>query len=126
MKNTVIIFDDNTEILQICSIILEAKGFRVVTETSCENVIEKIMSASAHVVMMDNIIPQTGGMEATQVIKKTTTTSHIPVIFSSASQNVATLSQQAGAEYFLEKPFDISQLEDTIRLALDKRLPAAC
>jgi len=50
MKNTVIIFDDDAEILQICSLIQEAKGFRIVTENNCENVVEKIIHADAHVI----------------------------------------------------------------------------
>ena len=60
MKNTIIIFDDDAEILQICAIILESKGFRVVTANNCDNVAQKIIDAGAHVILMDNSIPQSG------------------------------------------------------------------
>ena len=120
MKNTVVIFDDDAEILQICAIILESKGFRVVTETNCGNVSEKILNASADVVLMDNSIPDIGGIAATKLIKETSSTKHIPVIFFSANSNVATLSEQAGAEYYLAKPFDISELEEMVLKALQK------
>lgn len=118
MKNTIIIFDDDAEILQICSIILEARGFTVVTENNCENVAQKVLASGAQVVLMDNSIPQAGGIAATREIKQTGSTKNIPVIFFSANSNVATMSQQAGAEFYLAKPFDISELEETVSQAL--------
>jgi DNA-binding NtrC family response regulator len=120
MKNTIIIFDDDAEILQICAIILESKGYKVVTANNCDDVARKIMDAGAHVILMDNSIPQDGGIAATQIIKGTEATKNIPVIFFSANFNVETLSQQAGAEYFLAKPFDIAQLEFLVTEALKK------
>jgi two-component system, OmpR family, alkaline phosphatase synthesis response regulator PhoP len=120
MKNTIIIFDDDAEILQICAIILESKGFRVVTANNCDEVAQKIIDAGAHVILMDNSIPQSGGIAATRIIKETEATRHIPVIFFSANFNVETLSQQAGAEYHLAKPFDISQLESLVLDALKR------
>ncbi|MEO5563682.1 MAG: response regulator [Chitinophagaceae bacterium] len=120
MKNTIIIFDDDAEILQICAIILESKGFRVVTQNSCDDVADKIIASGAHVILMDNSIPQAGGIAATRTIKGTDGTKHIPVIFFSANFNVEVLSQQAGAEYFLAKPFDISQLEQLVTQAITK------
>jgi len=81
MKNTIIIFDDDAEILQICAIILESKGFRVVTANNCDDVAQKIIEAGAHVILMDNSIPQSGGIAATRIIKETEGTKHIPVIF---------------------------------------------
>jgi DNA-binding NtrC family response regulator len=120
MKNTIIIFDDDAEILQICAIILESKGFKVVTENNCDDVAQKIVDAGAQVVLMDNSIPQIGGIAATQVIKQTESTKNIPVIFFSANFNVETLSRQAGAEFYLAKPFDISQLETLVQEALRK------
>jgi len=120
MKNTIIIFDDDAEILQICAIILESKGFRVVTANNCDNVAQKIIDAGAHVILMDNSIPQSGGIAATRIIKETESTKHIPVIFFSANFNVETLSRQAGAEYHLAKPFDIAQLETLVLDALKR------
>jgi two-component system, OmpR family, alkaline phosphatase synthesis response regulator PhoP len=125
MQNTVLIFDDDTEILQICTIILESKGFKVVIENCCENVIEKVSNSGADVILMDNSIPHTGGIEATKAIKQNPQTRHIPVIFFSANFNVASLSQQAGADYYLPKPFDISTLEEIVVQAASGRFQPA-
>lgn len=125
MKNKIIIFDDDAEILHICAIILESKGFDVVTETSCENVVQKVMASDANVILMDNSIPDTGGVIATRSLKQSSFTHHIPVIFFSANSNVAALSEQAGAEFYLAKPFDITELEDAVWQALNKNSKVA-
>lgn len=113
------IFDDDIDILEICSIILQGKGYKVFTETSCENVIDKIKTKQPHVIMMDNKIPETGGIIATQLIKLTEDTKNIPVIFFSANTNVAKLSEDAHADYFLQKPFDITELETMITVIMN-------
>jgi two-component system cell cycle response regulator DivK len=45
-------------------------------------------------------------------------TQDIPVIFFSANNNVTQLAQEAQADYFLQKPFDISELEGIVQLAI--------
>ena len=114
------IFDDDKDILEICTIILKVKGYRVFTETSCENVIEKIKACEPKVILMDNKIPETGGIAATRLIKQTENTKNIPVIFFSANTNVAQLSKEAEADHFLQKPFDITELENMIELVAGK------
>src|ERR1051326_3565769 len=109
MKPTIISFQYEAEILQICAIILKSRGYNVITENSCEEVAKKVEDSGADVILMDNSIPGSGGIEATRMIKRTDSIKHIPVIFFSANSNVALLSEQAGAEYFLPKPFDISE-----------------
>src|SRR5215213_10266307 len=104
--NKILIFDDDKDILDICTIILQVKGYQVFTETSCEHVIEKITTRQPKVILMDNKIPETGGIAATRLIKQTASTKNIPVIFFSANTNVAQLSKEATADYFLQKPFD--------------------
>jgi len=114
MEKTVYIFDDDADILTLCSILLQQKGFKVYTAANCTNIIDKVSTAKPDAILMDNRIPDRGGIEATQLIKNNPSTKHIPVIFFSANTNVEQLSQQAGADYFLQKPFDIDEMEALI------------
>jgi len=114
MEKTIYIFDDDADILTLCSILLQQKGFKVHTAANCTNIIDKIISAKPDAILMDNRIPDKGGIEATQLLKNNLTTKHIPVIFFSANTNVEQLSLQAGADYFLQKPFDIDEMEALI------------
>lgn len=116
----ILILDDDADILELCSIILQAKGYTTITATDCRNVIGKVMDAKPDVILIDNWIPDTGGIEATQFIKAHPETQHIPVIFFSASNNVEAFATQARADFSLQKPFDISELERLMERALKK------
>lgn len=114
MIKRVLILDDDTDILFICRYILEEGGWEVHTRTDCNNIIQKVSEVEPHLIIMDNWIPDTGGMIATQILKKNPEFKSIPVIYFSANHDVRSLSLEAGAETYLEKPFDISRLEEII------------
>ena len=110
----IIIYDDDTDLLEVCSLILEAKNFDVVTKDKCTEILGDIKEHSPDVILMDNWIPDIGGVKATQLVKDSDHFRHIPVIFFSANNNVNELAVEAGADYFLQKPFDISELENIV------------
>ena len=121
MAKKVIIFDDDTDLLEVCAIILTAKNFEVVLKDRCTEIIADVLQHRPDVVLMDNWIPELGGVRATRLLKSHTDFSHIPVIFFSANNNVDELAKEAGADYFLQKPFDISELENMVSLAAADR-----
>jgi two-component system cell cycle response regulator DivK len=110
----IIIFDDDEDILSICSYILEEQGWEVHTFTDCNNIIEKVAGVSPDVILMDNWIPDVGGINATQTLKKDETLKHIPVVYFSANSDIQLLAGHAGAESYLAKPFDLEDLERVI------------
>jgi two-component system alkaline phosphatase synthesis response regulator PhoP len=117
----VLIFDDDADILELCSLILQLKGFETIAEKDSRQVIERILETNPDVIMMDNWIPGMGGVEATLLIKATEKTAHIPVIFFSANNNIEELAASARADYSLKKPFDIAELNDTVCKAAQSR-----
>ena len=114
MSKKVIIYDDDSDLLEVCSMILEAKNFAVVTKDKCTEILNDILEHHPDVILMDNWIPDIGGVKATRLVKDSVTFRHIPVIFFSANNNVSELAVEAGADYFLQKPFDISELENIV------------
>ncbi len=120
MTHKVLIFDDDKDILELCSIILRRNGFETVGESNSKNVLEKIREVDPHVILMDNWIPGLGGVEATQLIKNTNDTKHIPVILFSANNNIEMIAKEAHADYYLKKPFDIATLNMLIGKAVNK------
>src|ERR1700761_4181956 len=117
MNKRVLILDDDLDILQICAIVLKKKGFDVLTLNSSNQVLDQVRSYRPDVILMDNWIPGPGGIESTRLLKTTDDTRDIPVIFFSANSNVTQLAREAQADYFLQKPFDISELEGIVQLA---------
>jgi len=114
MPKKVIIYDDDSDLLEVCSMILEAKNFAVITKDKCTEILSDIREHQPDVILMDNWIPDIGGVKATRLVKDSESFRHIPVIFFSANNNVNELAVEAGADYFLQKPFDISELENIV------------
>src|ERR1700749_1684454 len=110
----IIIFDDDEDILSICSYILEEQGWQVSTFSDCNDIIDRVAEINPSVILMDNWIPDMGGIIATQLLKNDERFKHIPVIYFSANNDIQTLASNAGADSFLAKPFDIDELEKVI------------
>ena len=116
----IVIFDDDEDILSICAYILEEQGWEVHTFTDCNNIAEKVSGVMPSVILMDNWIPDTGGIVATQTLKNTEELKNIPVVYFSANSDIQLLADHAGAETYLAKPFDLDELERTINEVLQK------
>ena len=114
MSKRVLIFDDDIDILSICTYILEEQGWEVKTSSHCNNIVDTVRSFMPQVILMDNWIPDTGGVIATQSIKQEIDLKDIPVIYFSANNDIQSLARQAGADTYLEKPFDLNELEAVI------------
>ena len=107
MAKKVIIFDDDTDLLEICSLILTARNFEVILRDRYTDIINDIVKHQPDVILMDNWIPDIGGVKAVRLLKSYPELMHIPVIFFSANNNVSELATEAGADFSLQKPFDI-------------------
>jgi CheY-like chemotaxis protein len=117
----ILIFDDDPDILELCSVILRVKGHETHGCTTTRNILKKVEDFNPDVILMDNWIPETGGVEATKQIKNSAVFGRIPVIFFSASNDVKEYADKAGADHVIQKPFDITELHNTVTAALDSR-----
>ena len=114
MPKRILILDDDSDILSICTYILEELGWEVETRTNCNKILDLVKEVQPQVILMDNWIPDSGGMIATQTLKSHPEFKMIPIIYFSANHDIKNLSLLAGADTYLEKPFDISQFEEVI------------
>jgi DNA-binding response OmpR family regulator len=118
MPGRVMIFDDDTDLLEVCSIVLKSKNYVVNGLNKCNDILLEVKTFSPNVILMDNWIPDVGGVQATRQLKNDPDLKSIPVIFFSANDRVEDLATEAGADFFLQKPFDIEELETTVSKAI--------
>ena len=121
MKKRILIFDDDADILEVCTILLEDKGFETYTQNNCEDVLQKLDHVLPDVVLMDNKIPPNGGIPASRVIRASPDHARLPIVFFSANQDVARLAAEAGADSYIEKPFDLDNLVRVLQQASDSK-----
>ncbi|WP_342330036.1 response regulator [Pedobacter sp. FW305-3-2-15-E-R2A2] len=110
----VFVFDDNADILELCTIILEDAGFEIKTSSTSNQIVDQVMAYMPDIIFMDNWLPDVGGIDATRELKGHPTLKGIPVIYFTANNDVKSLAEQAGADGYLSKPFDIQELENII------------
>lgn len=115
----VLVCDDDVSISEIVALVLTDADYEVYTIPDCNDMIEKIENINPSVIFMDHNIPDEGGIVATQNIKNDPETRDIPVIYFTASDDINSLAETAGADYILQKPFNIKQLEETVNKAFN-------
>lgn len=110
----VFIFDDNLEILDLCTEILEDLGCIVKTSPTTILIEKQVEDFLPDLIFMDNWLPDISGIEATQLIKAHRDLKNIPVVYFSANSNISQLAEEAGADDYLAKPFDIDLFEEVV------------
>lgn len=110
----VFIFDDNVEILELCTEILNDMGCEVKTSPTTSDVEEQVTEFMPDLILMDNWLPDISGVEATKLLKANDQLKDIPVVYFSANSNISELATLAGADDYLAKPFDIDKFEKMV------------
>ncbi|MDQ8005400.1 MAG: response regulator [Pedobacter sp.] len=109
-KKIVAVFDDDRDLLDIYSYLLEEDGYEVVLYSNCNDVVAKMKELLPNIILMDNWIPVMGGVAAIEEIRKEEELRHIPIILVSANNDVEKLAEKAGADGAIAKPFEFSDL----------------
>ncbi len=112
-KKVILVVDDEEAILDSLKFILEDEGFTVKTAKDGTQMQTHLNIDIPNLVILDYQLPGMNGTELTKLLKEKRETKNIPVIMVS-SHDVKLVSQQVGASDFLEKPFDIETLLETV------------
>ena len=110
----ILIFDDDTSILEVISIIFEENGYKVEISETSHDIIQKVEEFRPDVILMDNWIPNIGGVEATRLLKKHEEFKSIPVIYVTANNDIMALAKSAQADDYVAKPFNLEDLEEKV------------
>ena len=116
MANTILIYDDDEEILQLCTAILSMQGFQTITKNKCVDILADVSAIQPHLILMDLWIPEIGGEQAISMLKASPSTSkNPPILIFSANADIKQLSEKLNADGYIEKPFNLHTLVNTIK-----------
>jgi CheY-like chemotaxis protein len=123
-SKTVLLVDDDEDLLEIGKDVLEGCGYRVVVAVSGEEAVEvfKKRGARFHVVLMDLSMP---GMDGSQCMKQLQLIDpSVKVILMSGLGDAYQMEQAlaAGARAFLSKPYRMSEMIVKMEEVLELRL----
>jgi YesN/AraC family two-component response regulator len=103
---TVLIIDDNQELLDFVAEILKGE-YKIVTATNGNEGLSKIEEMLPDLIVSDIMMPGIDGFELARKLKSDIKTSHIPIILLTAKSGEESEFEgmQTGADYYIEKPF---------------------
>ena len=120
---TVFVVEDDAAVRRALSVALRERGYTVESFASAEAFLEAGCEGRAGCLLLDIRMPGIGGLELQDRLKRAD--SALPVIFITAHANVpmAVSAVRKGAFDFLEKPYDLDALIDSIdaAVAADRR-----
>lgn len=120
MNNNVhiLIIDDNEDILFMLKAMLQMKGYKVSIKESAENIEPFIVEQMPNLILMDMLLSGIDGTEVCKILKQNPAIVSIPVIMISALPQAEIKCLNAGANYFLGKPFEMNDLFEAVSGAL--------
>ena len=121
-SETILLVDDEAIIIDVSKRMLEKLGYKIVIARSGREAVEiyKDNRTKIHIVILDMIMPGTGGSEAYDKLKEINP--DIKVLLSSgySINGKAREILDRGCNGFIQKPFNLKQLSQKIREILDK------
>ena len=114
-KKHILIIDDDIEILNALRILLEPK-YKTMTISESLKVMSALEDFQPDLIILDADLPLINGPNLCLRIKRIAKFKDIPIVFISAHTNgyFKKKSIEAGAEAYIEKPFDYEKFVETI------------
>jgi DNA-binding response OmpR family regulator len=119
-KKTIMVVDDNPDIITIVKTILEGKGYKVFSASSGAELLNLLDNQKPDLIILDIMMPEMDGLEVLTRLKSVTDTATIPVILLTAKVQYEDVlgGYKLGADYYITKPFTSTQLVNGINLLL--------
>lgn len=116
----VLVIDDERNILDIIRFNLEVEGYEVITSRDGEEALRMVRELKPDLILCDIMMPEVDGLEVCRRLKADGRTNQIPVVMLSARTQAQdkVASIEAGADDFITKPFDFSDLVARITINL--------
>lgn len=121
--SSILIADDEEEIVKIVTECLRGEGFtRVDTARDGQEAITQFNKVKHDLVIVDIMMPRVSGIEVLRHVKALSPQSQVIIITGNADKNSAVTAVRLGAYDYIEKPFDLDSLARIVKRAVERRL----
>ena len=114
---SILVCDDDNDIVAAIKIYLESEGYGVITAYDGKEALEKLSAEDVHLVLMDIMMPVMDGISAMVEIRRR---SNVPVILLTAKSEDTdkVLGLNVGADDYITKPFNVVEMLARVRSQL--------
>ncbi len=117
----IVAIDDDPLIRRLLESFFAEKGYTLITAADGSTGLERVQRERPDVVILDNVLPDLGGLEVLKQIRAFDR--HLPVLFvtSQGTSRTAIEAMKLCAFDYLPKPLDLGRLEQQVERALEAR-----
>jgi len=121
-KKTILLVDDEPDLLDSLSIRLKASGYNVLMAVDGLDALKKARTLSPDLIILDLMLPKMDGYKVARLLKFDNRYSHIPILILSArGQDLdKEMGKNAGADDYMVKPFDSLDLISRVKRLLSQ------
>ena len=114
---SILVVDDDPDILTIIKDNLELDGYEVFTAALGKDALSILEKESINLIILDLMLPDVDGI---QICRATRAKSHVPIIMLTAKDTVSdkVLGLESGADDYIVKPFDYLELAARVKAQL--------
>src|SRR5215203_2910605 len=122
MEKTILVIDDNTDIRENTSEILELAEYKTFTAENGKQGVEIAVKEKPAVIVCDIMMPELDGYGVLHLLRKNQETQNIPFIFLTAKTERSDFRKgmEMGADDYITKPFDDIELLNAVEVRLKK------
>jgi two-component system alkaline phosphatase synthesis response regulator PhoP len=119
MAASILVVDDEKDILELLQYNLEKEGYRVVTASNGKSAL-KLAQQKPELIVLDVMMPEIDGWEVCRSIRRSPVTSKIPVIFLTAKDSEVdeVVGLELGADDYIRKPVKMRTFLARVKRAL--------
>lgn len=122
MDKKILVVEDEKAIADILDFNLKKEGYTVVCAYDGEDGLEKAMSESPDLILLDVMLPKLDGFEVCKSVRRT---SNVPIIMLTAREEEVDkiLGLELGADDYITKPFSMRELMARIKANVRRSVP---
>ena len=119
-KKKILVVDDEIDIVELIKDYLEHEEYVVLTASNGTSALTLAANERPDLITLDIMMAEKDGYETCLLLKENQTTSGIPIIMVTGreSQQAALAAQSFGADSYLSKPFQLTELREQIQKLL--------
>jgi two-component system response regulator HydG len=113
-KPTILVVDDNQDLLETFAMILKRRGYYVQTAGNGSDAVDKFKGQKFDVTLMDIVMPEMNGVEASKIIKEIEPEASIILMTAYSDEELIQSARDEGVNKIIHKPIRIDKLIELI------------
>ena len=125
MAETILVVDDDLDILELLKMNLEPEGYNVRTAHDGESAVQSACMDPPDLILLDVMMPHKDGLQVIEELKDIEHTKNVPVILLTARGQTEDKVRglDTGADDYITKPFDLREVTARVEAVLGRTRP---